>query len=335
MDRNEFRKVFDKRLVAFLDEKIDHLRPYFFDETLERMITYITSFAEWGKRFRPYLVYLFYKAYEWEDDDYIINVTITNELIHLFGLMHDDISDKGTIRHNIPTYHKFIEWLLNSDFQGISQTIWIANLVYTRSINHFTSLVDDKFVLKLLFDMVEETIYGQIVDIHLSYSEELSSKDMVKFKDKWKSWYYSFKKPMMLWAALAGIRNLEKIEQLGDDLGLAFQMRDDLLDVNWWHKDKTPFSDHQEGNQTYLLSFALEKANKADKQFVLETRGQTLSQEKIARLRDIFEKTGTIEHAKQQVNNLLNTSTERLHSLFKESNRYKWHIQFIVDYLHV
>jgi len=72
-----------------------------------------------------------------------------------------------------------------------------------------------------------------------------------------------------------------------------------------------------------LLSFALEKANKADKQFVLETRGQTLSQEKIARLRDIFEKTGTIEHAKQQVNNLLNTSTERLHSLFKESNRYK------------
>jgi len=84
-----------------------------------------------------------------------------------------------------------------------------------------------------------------------------------------------------------------------------------------------------------LLSFALEKANKSDKEFLLKTRGQKLKHDDITKLRDIFEKTGTVAHAKEQVNSLLHTSTNRLNSLFKEKNIYKARIQFIIDYLHV
>jgi len=187
MDRQTFKEAFDQRLDSFLEEKIDQLRPYFFDEKLEEMVTYIVQFAKGGKRFRPYLVYLFYKAYKGKDEAFIMEATLTNELIHLFGLMHDDISDKGTVRHNIPTYHKYVESIVNDQFQGMSQTIRIADLVYTRALNHFTSLVDDKTTVSLLLDMVEETIYGQIIDIHLSYTEELCSKEMITFKDKRKS----------------------------------------------------------------------------------------------------------------------------------------------------
>jgi geranylgeranyl pyrophosphate synthase len=49
-------------------------------------------------------------------------------------------------------------------------------------------------------------------------------------------------------------------------------MRDDLFDITNAHGDKTPFSDHQEGNQTFLLAHAYERSTHQQQQFLIETR---------------------------------------------------------------
>jgi geranylgeranyl pyrophosphate synthase len=50
-------------------------------------------------------------------------------------------------------------------------------------------------------------------------------------------------------------------------------MRDDLLDIIDGHGDKTSFSDHQEGNQTFLLAHAFETATPEQQRYLLDTRG--------------------------------------------------------------
>jgi len=105
------------------------------------------------------------------------------------------------------------------------------------------------------------------------------------------------------------------------------------MDITGQHKNKTPFSDHQEGNQTYLLLYALEHASKDEKATLLKTRGKSLDQKTIETLRSIFEKTGSVDYAKKEINTLLDRSTKKLDKLLDNKNRYKKKIQFVIDYL--
>jgi geranylgeranyl diphosphate synthase type I len=114
MERKQFKQVFNQRLEEFLDEKIDNLRPYFFDEKLEMMITYLKEYVGGGKRFRPYLVFLFYKLMGGEKSD-IFQTVLSIELIHIFALIHDDIADKGIQRHGIDAYHVYTSKLISNE----------------------------------------------------------------------------------------------------------------------------------------------------------------------------------------------------------------------------
>ena len=68
-------------------------------------------------------------------------------------------------------------------------------------------------------------------------------------------------------------------------------MRDDLLDIIDGHGNKTAFSDHQEGNQTYLLAHAFETATAEQKAYLLATRGKPCDDITQQRLLDIYTTT--------------------------------------------
>jgi len=94
MDMKTFKTQFDDLLKVYLEQKIQTLHHYHGDKKLEQVIAYIVQFAQGGKRIRPYLVYIFYKACGGLDDEYAMHYGITNEMIHLYGLIHDDIADE-------------------------------------------------------------------------------------------------------------------------------------------------------------------------------------------------------------------------------------------------
>lgn len=339
MQWSQFRKTFDATLEAFLQEKCKEREAHLYDNTLQQIMTYIHPFSHDGKRIRPYNFYLRYHACGGTDSETALNQSISLELIQLFALIHDDIVDKGTLRHGIPTYHLHCADLYNSEAIGIGQAMLMWDLVYTRALEHFTSYDLAPAVKHQLRLLLKEVLLGEIIDVHMSHTPIVTNPQLIPFKDKLKSGYYTFKRPMLLWATMANAspETCATIDKIGEDLWLAFQMRDDLMDILDPQSNKTSFSDHQEGNQTAILLYALEHATSNQKAFLLQTRGQELTDTDREELKTIFEETGAIEFVKDQVKMLLDNASAKIISLFPdfENNIYVQNILEIVKFLYV
>lgn len=335
MDRKTFRSAFDQKLQAFFEIKVETLKPHLYDKTLQEIITYVTSFAQWGKRIRPYNVFLWYHACGWTDTEYVRNLSLSMELIQLFALVHDDIADKGVLRHNIPTYHRHLGHWYNDEYVGLSQAMFMGDLLYTWALENFYQVQHTEAVNNQMRTLLNEVIVWEIIDVHLSNTPLVSDPWIIPIKDKLKSWNYSFTRPMLIWATLAGYEAIQPIEELGESIGISFQMRDDLMDIIEPKPNKTPFSDHQEWNQTYILHHALQHAATVDRDYLIATRGKTLDQQAMKKLLDIFDRTWTIDFAKQEVNTRLDACMKQFDTIFPEKNERTENIKTIIQFLYV
>jgi geranylgeranyl pyrophosphate synthase len=79
------------------------------------------------------------------------------------------------------------------------------------------------------------------------------------------------------------------ITQLGTDLGLAFQIKDDLFDIIGGDKTKSLFSDIQDGQQTIFTNYIFEKGSPEDKELLASCMKKSLDEKEIQRLQDMFE----------------------------------------------
>ena len=308
MNLSDFKKEFDLLLEDHLQKKLSETKPYIFTDDLEQIYNFILPYSTWWKRIRPYLVYLSYKLHGWEDDALAMQTWIINELIHLFALIHDDITDEWTMRHHLPTYHihnsAFLE---NNENQWKNIALLVWDLILARAYQHLDSLPLEKQTTNLFHAMMHETVCGQIMDVYLSHSRKLFDKKIITQKDHAKSWRYTFKNPLLIGSSLIGTEPNPLIAEIGELLWLTYQMRDDLFDIINAHGDKTPFSDHQEWNQTFLLAHAYEQATEQQKQFLLESRGTSCDKDTQQQLLTIYTETWTIERAKQEINTQLQT----------------------------
>ena len=134
--------------------------------------------------------------------------------------------------------------------------------------------------------MIEEVILGQMIDVDMTITEP-ASLELIDKKNKYKTASYTFVRPMVTWAILAWAS--EKVQQqiadLGLHLGLAFQMRDDLLDLTGGDKTKSLFSDVQEGQQTYFTHYIFEHGTEEQKTLLKNCLGKRLDDTKIAELK--------------------------------------------------
>lgn len=337
MNRSIFKQQFDTRLESFLTEKIQERDLLLYDTTLQALFAYIQPFSHEGKRIRPYNLYLRYHACGGTDSAMAFDLSLSLELIQLFALIHDDIVDQGTLRHGIATYHRYLHTLYPSEAVATGQAMLMGDVVYTRAVEHFTQNELPADVKKQLRLLLKEVLVGEILDVHMSHTAIVTDPSLIPIKDKLKSGYYTFKRPMLLGATLAQAdpSTCNAIEALGEDLGLAFQMRDDLLDIIDPKANKTPFSDHQEWNQTSLFLYALHHCTTKEKQYLLDTRWKPLDTDTIVMLRTIFETSGAIQHSKDEINALLAGCTRQLTTLFPEKNDYVDEIENIIAFLNV
>ena len=344
MKRNEYKQRFDEDLQQFCEQEVDKLRPLFFDTMLEWMVSYVTKYQQGWKRIRPYLIWLFGSQFGVPEAE-LQDLCLAVELVHLYAIIDDDIMDKGTTRHSIPTYHKYIESLYASAPHSldaettahvwVSQTILIGSLVYTRA-NRLVAMSTYNTETKALFyTLLEEVNYWQMIDVHLSHIPTVDDKSSIERKDKLKSWNYTFLRPICIGAASAQALDNEAFSTLGSALWLAFQMRDDLLDIADPNSNKTYFSDLQEGNQTVVLFEALQRMNANDAATLLQYRGKPISKDIAQHLYTIIEQSGAIDATKKQINNLLDQADEALGIVAEwKPELYQW-VKEIIDFLRV
>jgi geranylgeranyl pyrophosphate synthase len=207
--------------------------------------------------------------------------------------------------------HSYIETLLGANPNAKHIAEWQAILLGDLLLSRVYELryKQHDFQENLLWEarknvhsMIEEVILWQMIDVDMMISWP-ASLSLIDKKNMYKTASYTFVRPMLTWAILAGApkEQQELIEELGKNMGLAFQMRDDYLDIIGGDKTKSTFSDIQEWQQTYLTNYIFEKWTPEQQELLKSSMGKSLNEWQIIILQTMFETSWAIAFAKESV----------------------------------
>ncbi len=312
MDLSSFKTTFDGILQTYVNEKIAQSKKLISDEKINKFIEYITTFIfSGGKRIRPYGLRIIYTGFGGTNEKAIFNFGIIFELLHSMALIHDDIIDQAEKRHNALTVHSYIENILgrhkNAKRIAEGQAILIGDLMLSRvyELRYKQHDFKENLVLEArinVHSMIEEVILWQMIDVDMMISEP-ASLALIDKKNMYKTASYTFVRPMLTWAILAEAPEKQKqlIVQLGQYMGLCFQMRDDYLDITCGDKTKSAFSDIQEWQQTYFTHYVFEKWTEAQQKLLKSCMGQKLTKDQIKALQVMFEVSGALDFGKTSI----------------------------------
>lgn len=248
------------------------------------VISHIESLAQNGKRIRPYLINVSYKHTTLNTE--IIDQMIGVELLHLFALIHDDIMDGSNIRHGVKTINTIHK---NSELSK-SYAMLAGDMVFNWSYECFLNGNQTHESVKLFQTLIEEVIIGQAIDASLPHKYKITEME-IREKNLLKTARYTFRRPIEIGFALAKKVMNKNYIQMAENLGVIFQIDDDLLDIFGEEKklNKKTFQDI-ESKQATLISFYLKNNRAFKKNF-----GKKLSSDEKIHIREIVVKSGALE----------------------------------------
>lgn len=316
MELKEFKKIIDTEINNFLSTKIASLPQT--DKNISENSSQLSKILSEGKRIRPYLSFLSYTANGGSNDKNAIKLFTFLEIFHAFCLVHDDIMDQAEKRHETETIHKFSENLLsknefvNPSRYGESVAILMGDLLFAWSyeiLNSNENFDPDSInrIRNIFSEMINEVFLGQLIDINLPTLSKVSD-DQIYLKIKLKTAGYSFTKPLLIGAALANINaNTKFYEELGNCLGIAFQIQDDLLDLKYDEKviSKSAFNDIYQHQHTLFTNFVFKNGTPEQIKILKNSFGKKLDLNKQKELREIFIDSGAFEYGEKIISDNL------------------------------
>ncbi|HMF64066.1 MAG TPA: polyprenyl synthetase family protein [Edaphobacter sp.] len=253
----------------------------------------ITDIAQYliaggGKRIRPLLLLLSSKALDCTSESRI-RLGAVVEMLHTATLVHDDIIDEADTRRGRPSSNT--TW-------GNSKCVLAGDWLYMQS---FSSALEERnfHVLELLISLTQQMVEGELLQIeklgHLINEEEYF--DLIFRKTA-----CLFKVSMQLGAAITNAPD-EVESQLGEygrNLGLAFQIVDDVLDLTAAEDvlGKPVASDLREGKATLAVIHALERGTGADREAIRTVLAdRSFSHVSHPQILEILQRHGSIDYA--------------------------------------
>lgn len=264
-------------------------------ERLYQPISYIMSLG--GKRIRPALVLMAADLFG-ADLDKAIPAALAIETFHNFTLIHDDIMDNAPLRRGKPSVHE--KW-------GVNNAILSGDVMMVESNKHLSML--DTAVLKDALHTFNATAQGvcegQQLDMEFEERDFVSIEEyinMIRLKTA-----VLLGGAMKLGAQVAGAtaEQAEQLYQFGENIGIAFQLQDDILDV---YGDPEKFGKQVGGDiiankKTLLLLKLKELAGDSD---LLELEKQSVSkdfEDKISNTTLLYNKYNIRELATTEMRN--------------------------------
>lgn len=246
-----------------------------------------------GKRMRPTLSLLSCHLFGTPGIK-AINVALAIELFHNFTLIHDDIMDNAPLRRGKPTVHT--KW-------DINVAILAGDVLYTKAnmllVNNENEYLPDLFTL--FNQTATEVCQGQQMDMDFEKKNSITLSDYLQM--------IRLKTSVLLGAALemgaiiasASVADRKHIYEFGVNLGLAFQLQDDILDL---YADPHKFGKQIGGDvlankKTYLLLRAFELADDETSHQLMYHLERGKGEEKIQAVREIFDKMDVRKHAEE------------------------------------
>jgi geranylgeranyl diphosphate synthase type I len=274
-----------------------------------------------GKRLRPLFAYWGWRsvapAGRSADADVLL-LFAALELLHACALVHDDVIDASATRRGLPTVHRLFadrhrerNWHGSSEQFGLSTAILLGDLSLVWADDIVTSadlpLDAHRRVQRVWADIRTEVLGGQYLDIvaEASGAETVASAMNV---NTYKTASYTVTRPLQLGAAAAADRPEVQatFHQVGTDLGVAFQLRDDVLGVfgDPVVTGKPSGDDLRSGKRTVLLAEAVQRADSSDPlaaKLLRTSIGTDLSDEQVRDLRQAIESVGALAAVEERI----------------------------------
>lgn len=248
---NQAKKSADKLLHALEN----HIQGFSYGESPQELyepISYIMSLG--GKRIRPLLTLMAYSLYR-EDYQKIITPAMAVEVFHNFTLMHDDIMDDAPLRRGNQTVHE--KWNANT-------AILSGDVMLVKAYDMLLEVDTDKLqeCIRLFNKTAAEVCEGQQKDMNFETLPTVSEEDYIDMIRLKTAVLLGF--ALQFGAILAGAPKADALHlyNFGVNIGIGFQLKDDLLDV---YADKAKFGKQVGGDiisnkKTFLLLKAKELA---------------------------------------------------------------------------
>jgi geranylgeranyl diphosphate synthase type I len=292
---------------------------------------YLEILARGGKRIRGALAMVGYEMMGGKNQNMILVAARALEMIHAYLLIMDDIQDRSLTRRGGPTahvdlslYHQVKHLSGDADHFGISlalNAMGIGNHAAQVLVANLDAPEDVRLkALSILNQSIVITAHGQTSDIMNEVNGPVTMKDVENVLE-WKTAHYTFLNPLTFGMVLADAdcAATDAVRDYALNAGRAFQITDDILGTfgHEFTSGKSPMDDMREGKRTVLTLYALEHAEKADKNFLIQMLGnQHLTQAEFDRCKDILIETGAYEFAAKQADD----SIEKAISSLKKQN---------------
>lgn len=243
-----------------------------------------------GKRLRSKLIIAI--AQGKADDKQIFTLCALVELIHLASLLHDDIIDEAQIRRGAKS--------INAEF-GAKNALMLGDILYSKAFTELTNFPNA--VAFSIANAVAKLAKGELMDIELSKSfntDEKAYQTMIEHKTA-----ALIEASAFCAANLAGLDE-KAFGEYGKNLGLAFQIVDDILDVKNDEKTlgKPAMSDFKEGKTTLVYINLFKELNYNDKQILQNLFKKDLNAEELAWLRGKMNEHNAIQKTSKQAREL-------------------------------
>lgn len=328
LNRSDIAAKVDQSLHQYCLEKINMARVIGpgYVELWQEIDAYI---AGGGKRIRPYLVFLAYEAYGGETTDSILPVACAWELLHTCFLIHDDIIDRDSVRHGKPNiagvYQKKYEKSAKAQSSHYAQSaaLLAGDLLLSGTLEivgqSSLSAEDKHKVNTYLQSALFSAGGGQLLDVE-SVLSPVAESDAISIA-YYKTATYSFQLPMLCGAVLANApdNQLKKLEQLGLEMGIAYQLSDDLLGIfgDQDQTGKSNRSDIREKKRTLLVQTAIEELDVSQKEFLEQVYNLNykISNEEVEQVFSLLQSSGAEQNIQNQISDRAATAKQLVSEL--------------------
>lgn len=292
---------------AVLEERINKLDFPDSPENLYDPLRYFLTLG--GKRTRPTLTMLGCSLFG-EPGLKAVNAALAVELFHNFTLIHDDIMDEAPLRRGKKTVHE--KWNTNIG-------ILSGDVLFVEAYEHLSRHESDVLpgLLRIFSRTAKEVCEGQQMDMDFESMDEVSIDAYIEM--------IRLKTSVLLGAALemgatvakASEQDTKLIYDFGVNIGLAFQMQDDLLDL---YADPDKFGKQVGGDviankKTYLLLKAQELASKDQLKTLNNAMKNLEGEQRIQEVRSIFDEIDVRTHAEQVKNKYYNRALKNMDAI--------------------
>ena len=281
-----------------------------------------------GKRLRPYMVIKSCQILKGRVSNAMPAASAV-EMVHNFTLVHDDIMDNDEMRHGVPTVHKKF---------GIPIAILAGDVLFSKA---FLVITDTKLSTSATTQLVSrlskacvDVCEGQLLDVKMAEEKKIPSQaEYITMIGKKTAALFDVSCAMGAICATTKVSDISNLSSFGRNLGIAFQITDDLIGVMGDPKiTKKPVgNDLREGKKSLPILMAIKLAKGNDKRIILKAFGNSrISKKELSNAVDVIRSLGIEKNVRKQA---LKYAEKAEKSLAKYSGSAKVELISLLDFV--